>query len=49
MNNLLRPIEVKHLLGRSLSGAVMPDEVTLGMPHLCMTGLSETWLLLISP
>jgi len=45
MNNLLRPIEVKHLLGRSLSGAVMPDEVTLGMPHLCMTGLSETWLL----
>jgi probable biosynthetic protein (TIGR04099 family) len=23
----------------------MPDEVTLGMPHLCMHGLSETWLL----
>ena len=23
----------------------MPDAVVLGMPHLCMTGLSETWLL----
>ncbi len=41
MNSLLAPIEVKHLL----ACASQPDAVTLGMPHLAMTGLSETWLL----
>jgi probable biosynthetic protein (TIGR04099 family) len=44
MNTLLRPREVKHLLDRSV-GCSMPDAVTLGMPHLCLHGLSETWLL----
>jgi probable biosynthetic protein (TIGR04099 family) len=45
MNSLLPPTEVEHLLSRSLTGASMPAEVTLGMPHLSMNGLSETWLL----
>src|SRR5262249_53444288 len=43
MNFLLPPTEVEHLL--DLGGAAMPREVTLGMPHLAMGGLSETWLL----
>jgi len=29
----------------SLRPPLMPDSVVLGMPHLCMGGLSETWLL----
>jgi len=45
MNSLLPPTEVRHLLGRSLSVAGMPEAVTLGMPHLSMNGLSESWLL----
>jgi probable biosynthetic protein (TIGR04099 family) len=43
MNTFVSPIEVEQLLSRSASAS--PDVVVLGMPHLCMTGLSETWLL----
>lgn len=41
MNSLLSPTEVNQLLAH----ASIPDEVTLGMPHLSLNGLSETWLL----
>lgn len=29
----------------SLAAAPLPSSIILGMPHLCRTGLSETWLL----
>ncbi len=45
MNSLLLPVEVERLLSRSLTSAASCDEIVLGMPHLCMSGLSETWLL----
>jgi probable biosynthetic protein (TIGR04099 family) len=45
MNSLLRPVEVERLLKGSSASTSSPNEVTLGMPHLCMNGLSETWLL----
>ena len=45
MNRLLPPKDVALLLGNSLAAIAGPDEITLGMPHLCMNGLSETWLL----
>jgi probable biosynthetic protein (TIGR04099 family) len=43
MNTFISPIEIEQLLSRSASAN--PDVVVLGMPHLCMTGLSEIWLL----
>jgi probable biosynthetic protein (TIGR04099 family) len=43
MNSLLRPIEVTHLLRHGASP--LPDVIVLGMPHLSLGGLSETWLL----
>jgi probable biosynthetic protein (TIGR04099 family) len=45
MNSLLRPVEVERLLSRGFPCVASPDAITLGMPHLCMNGLSETWLL----
>src|ERR1700722_768337 len=45
MNSLLPPIEVKRLQSWGMASSCMPDVVVLGMPHLCMIGLSETWLL----
>lgn len=42
MNTLVRPIDVKEL---SSSSGALADVVVLGMPHLCHSGLSETWLL----
>jgi probable biosynthetic protein (TIGR04099 family) len=44
MTSVLPPDEVRRLL--ALSGmAPVPESVVLGMPHLSMFGLSETWLL----
>jgi probable biosynthetic protein (TIGR04099 family) len=43
MNSLIRPIEVMHLLRHGASP--LPDVIVLGMPHLSLAGLSETWLL----
>jgi probable biosynthetic protein (TIGR04099 family) len=45
MNSLLPPIEVERLLSRSLPFVTRSEAITLGMPQLCMNGLSETWLL----
>jgi probable biosynthetic protein (TIGR04099 family) len=45
MNSLIRPIEVTHLLRHSATLSLLPDVIILGMPHLSLTGLSETWLL----
>jgi probable biosynthetic protein (TIGR04099 family) len=44
MNSLIAPGELQYLLAASAAPA-LPDALVLGMPHLCMTGLSETWLL----
>jgi probable biosynthetic protein (TIGR04099 family) len=38
-------LEVKHLLGCGAAASAIPAGVVLGMPHLCLVGLSETWLL----
>jgi probable biosynthetic protein (TIGR04099 family) len=43
MNSLIRPIEVMHLLRHGASP--LPNVIVLGMPHLSLAGLSETWLL----
>src|SRR6266571_179057 len=43
MNSLIHPIEVMHLLRHGASP--LPNVIVLGMPHLCLGGLSETWLL----
>jgi probable biosynthetic protein (TIGR04099 family) len=45
MNSLIAPGELKHLLAARAAAPALPDALVLGMPHLCMTGLSETWLL----
>jgi probable biosynthetic protein (TIGR04099 family) len=45
MNSLIAPGELQHLLAASAAAPALPDALVLGMPHLCMTGLSETWLL----
>jgi probable biosynthetic protein (TIGR04099 family) len=45
MNSLLLPIEVTHLLRHVPSLSPLPDVIVLGMPHLSLGGLSETWLL----
>jgi probable biosynthetic protein (TIGR04099 family) len=44
MNRLLPSIEVRRLLSGPAVSSSMPQQITLGMPHLCMNGLSETWL-----
>jgi probable biosynthetic protein (TIGR04099 family) len=45
MNSLVLPIDVEHLLAQGAAASALPDAVVLGMPHLCMMGLAETWLL----
>ncbi len=45
MNSPFRLIDVKRLLGGSAAPIGLPPAVVLGMPHLCLGGLSETWLL----
>ncbi len=44
MTSVLPPEEVRRLLAWN-GMAPAPDAVVLGMPHLSMLGLSETWLL----
>jgi probable biosynthetic protein (TIGR04099 family) len=45
MNSLIAPGELQHLLAAGATATALPDALVLGMPHLCMTGLSETWLI----
>jgi probable biosynthetic protein (TIGR04099 family) len=45
MNTRLRPIELTHLLRQGATLSPLPDVIVLGMPHLSLGGLSETWLL----
>jgi probable biosynthetic protein (TIGR04099 family) len=45
MNSLIAPGELKHLLVERAPAPALPGALVLGMPHLCMTGLSETWLI----
>ena len=45
MNSILPPSEMKRLQSWGVAASRLPDAVMLGMPHLCMLGLSETWLL----
>jgi probable biosynthetic protein (TIGR04099 family) len=45
MTRLLAAIELERLQSRRTASSPLPDAVVLGMPHLCMVGLSETWLL----
>jgi probable biosynthetic protein (TIGR04099 family) len=45
MNSLVPPIEVQHPLAQGAAASALPDAVVLGMPHLCLMGLAETWLL----
>jgi probable biosynthetic protein (TIGR04099 family) len=43
MNSPLGLLEIDRILGGA--APALPDRVVLGMPHLCLGGLSETWLL----
>jgi probable biosynthetic protein (TIGR04099 family) len=45
MNSLIRPIEVTQLFRHEAALSPLPDVIVLGMPHLSLSGLSETWLL----
>jgi probable biosynthetic protein (TIGR04099 family) len=45
MNTLIRPIELTHLRRHEATLSPLPDVIVLGMPHLSLGGLSETWLL----
>jgi probable biosynthetic protein (TIGR04099 family) len=45
MNSLIAPGELKQLLAQGAAAPALPDALVLGMPHLCMSGLSETWLI----
>jgi probable biosynthetic protein (TIGR04099 family) len=45
MNSPIRPIDLTHLLRHGTSLSPLPDVIVLGMPHLSLGGLSETWLL----
>ncbi len=45
MNSIIRLVETKFFPERNAALSPIPNAVTLGMPHLCLTGLSETWLL----
>jgi probable biosynthetic protein (TIGR04099 family) len=43
MNSPLGLLDVDRILGGA--APALPDRIVLGMPHLCLGGLSETWLL----
>jgi probable biosynthetic protein (TIGR04099 family) len=45
MNTLIRSSELAHLLRHGGTSSSLPDVIVLGMPHLSLGGLSETWLL----
>jgi probable biosynthetic protein (TIGR04099 family) len=38
-------LEIDRILGGGAASPAVADSVVLGMPHLCLGGLSETWLL----
>jgi probable biosynthetic protein (TIGR04099 family) len=45
MNIPLGFLEIDRILGGGPVATALSDEIVLGMPHLCLGGLSETWLL----
>jgi probable biosynthetic protein (TIGR04099 family) len=45
MNSPLQPIELKRLRHWAAIASPIADTVVIGMPHLSMGGLSETWVL----
>ncbi len=45
MNIPLGILEIDRFLGGGPAAAPLSDSVVLGMPHLCLGGLSENWLL----
>ena len=45
MNIPLGILEIDRILGGGPAMPAVSDTVVLGMPHLCLGGLSETWLL----
>jgi probable biosynthetic protein (TIGR04099 family) len=45
MNIPLGYLEIDRILGGGPAVPALSDEIVLGMPHLCLGGLSETWLL----
>src|SRR3984893_18149461 len=38
-------LEIDRILGGGAASPAVADSVVLGMPHLCLGGISETWLL----
>jgi probable biosynthetic protein (TIGR04099 family) len=45
MDVFARPMDVRPLVHSNAARDALADVVVLGMPHLCLSGLSETWLL----
>src|SRR5271156_6808020 len=45
MNIPLGVLEIDRILGGGPAVPAVSDVTVLGMPHLCLGGLSETWLL----
>jgi probable biosynthetic protein (TIGR04099 family) len=45
MNMPLGVLEIDRILGGGPAAPAVSDVTVLGMPHLCLGGLSETWLL----
>ena len=45
MNIPLGHLEIDRILGGGPAMPALSDEIVLGMPHLCLGGLSETWLI----
>jgi probable biosynthetic protein (TIGR04099 family) len=45
MNVPLGYLEIDRILGGGPAVPALSDQIVLGMPHLCLGGLSETWLL----
>src|SRR5258707_132852 len=45
MNIPLGMLEIDRILGGGPAAPTVSDGIVLGMPHLCLGGLSETWLL----
>jgi probable biosynthetic protein (TIGR04099 family) len=45
MNIPLGVLEIDRILGGGPAAPAVSDAMVLGMPHLCLGGLSETWLL----
>jgi probable biosynthetic protein (TIGR04099 family) len=45
MNIPLGMLEIDRILGGGPAAPSISDRIVLGMPHLCLGGLSETWLI----